>query len=1255
MLQQEYRIVTLNVNGLQRPVKRSKLIAKMKRENQHVIFWQETHMMRDEHEKLKKLGFKNTFYSSYKGHTRGVAILISNKVTFQLDTQIVDKEGRYVLVKGLLDSREVTLLNVYRPPGSDKLLIKKIFELIATEATGILITAGDFNIQMESRDSSNPHKVINPESLYVKRMLREMEMFDVWRDLNPATKQYSFFSHPTGHHSRLDYIFMFNTERHRIIECKIGVKDVSDHAGVYLKLHLDVQPKKTIWRLNTSLLNNTQFQEYNKKEIKEYLELNNTEDITPDILWDAAKAVLRGKIIMWSANHKKLQQKRIKDLTNGLENLEKQHMELNDPQLLEQIRTTKFELNELLDKQVEIKLKYVRQKYYENGPRAKKVLAWKLRKQQNERSIFKIRDPDTNIIAYTTEEIQKSFEKYYRKLYSQPTAAEPPLVQNFLESLDLPMIGEVQNKLLTMDITATEIDDAISRLKTNKMSGGDGFPAEWYKAFKGALTPTLKSCFNHVLKGGDTPVSWRQAIISVIPKTGKDKTTCSSYRPISVLNIDYRLFASIMAKRLEDILPDIIDTDQCGFLKNRQTQDNVRRALFLMDNMSNNNATSLAISLDAEKAFDSCRWDFLYMVLHRLGFNEQIIQCFRSLYYQPTARIKVNGSLSSEIKLERGCRQGCNLSPALFAIFIEALAQTIREDNSIKGIFMRGSEHKISLYADDVLVTISEPETSLPKLMACLERYGSYSGYKLNIEKTQVLTYNYSPHRNIRNRYKFNWDAKTIRYLGINIPKDLTNIYSENYDSISKEIQHDLDRWAPLVFGMHDRIEAVKMNVLPRLLFLFQSLPIEIPKKQFDNWNRAISRFVWRSKKPRVRFKTLQLSKDEGGMALPCLEDYYKAAQIRYLIYWCNPICNAKWKEIEINQLNIPLQAILGDRALLKAHSGELSKWTKVPLKIWFKECKDQKIDKEIQRLRWIAYDTEFAPARMDARFKQWTWWGITTYCTISSNTSLKSFQYLKDKHDLQNQDFYRYLQLRHHFDKNIKGQEPVTDLVQILSEAYKGDTTKQLISKLYWSIQTAKKHSTNYIKIKWEKEAGLTITEEDWSNICDVISTTTSSGLWREFSWKNMIRFFISPKVKSLQTGTPESGNCWRKCNNTMAGHFHVFWYCPIIQRFWQEIISNINTIMGFEIEHKFTDIYLCNISGGLSTPDKYLLKILLVAAKKAITKKWLDSNPYERRVDSHCLTFSVRLCTEKFYKYWLKWIMYRYMGMDILGGTFV
>lgn len=1226
----------------------------MKRENQQIIFWQETHMVREEHEKLKKLGFRNTFYSSYaKGRARGVAILISNNVAFQSSAQINDKEGRFVLVKGTLDSKEVTLLNVYRPPGRDDSFIKKIFDIIATEVSGTLICGGDWNVQLHAAlDSTNPTKKMNPESIHVRKLLKDIGMFDVWRELNPSARQFTFFSHPHAVHSRVDYFFMFNAERQMIIDCSIGVRDVSDHAGVYLRLNLEVQPKNTIWRLNASLLNDNLCKEYIKKEIEEYLEFNTTEEVSPSVLWDAAKAVLRGRLIMWSARNKKKKQKQVTDLTNELKALEQRHVESHNPQILERIQSTKQRLNGILDKQVEIKLKYIKQRYYEVGPKAKKMLAWKLRKQQTERSIFKIRDPNTKVMCHTTEDIQQSFVKYYKELYSQPEAAEPSTIEHFLESLDLPSIGMEQNQLITQEITMTEIDNAISRLKTNKVPGGDGFPAEWYKTFRELLIPTLQKCFNYVLLGGKTPVSWKQAIISVIPKVGKDRTECSSYRPISVLNLDYRLFASIMAKRLEDILPDLIDTDQTGFIKNRQTQDNVRRALYLIESMSKSKTESLAISLDAEKAFDSVRWEFLYLVLQRFGFNDTVIRCLKSLYHLPTARIKINGGLSEVVNLERGCRQGCNLSPALFALFIEALAQVIREDVSITGISIKGMEHKLSLYADDVLVTLSNPKSSLPKLMTCLEEYGSYSGYKVNINKTQTLSFNYLPQENVRRKFNFKWNADVIKYLGVNIPKKLTDIYNVNYNPITREIKTDLDRWVPLTLSMYDRIETIKMNILPRLLFFFQSLPVEIPKKQFDEWNRLISRFVWRGQKPRVRFSTLQLPKEQGGMSLPCLEDYYKAAQLRYLVCWCSCDYNAKWKDIELSQLDVPLQSVLGDTTSKIVQSDELSNWTRVALNIWFKECKNSKLGRDARLLRWVAYDRDFKPGQLDSRFKQWIRKGITSYSTISSSAGLRSFQYLIDNHNLEKQDFYRYLQLRHHFDRDIKNNKGTEmSLISIFIEAYKGSTHKKLVSRIYSKLQSNRNHSTLYVRDRWEKEANIVLTEEEWLDICEIQSTTSSSGQWREFAWKNTMRFFITPRRTYLQSGRPGAGSCWRECNNSMADHYHIFWGCPAIQSYWLGIVSEINLIMEFEVECSFNTVYLGNIPTTFNTQDKYLLKILLVASKKAITKKWLNKNPPTKEewitivkgvFEMERLTFSLRLCTDKFYKYWSKWLVY-------------
>lgn len=88
------------------------------------------------------------------------------------------------------------------------------------------------------------------------------------------------------------------------------------------------------------------------------------------------------------------------------------------------------------------------------------------------------------------------------------------------------------------------------------------------------------------------------------------------------------------------------------------------------------------------------------------------------------------------------------------------------------------------------------------------------------------------------------------------------------------------------------------MNVLPRVLYLFQSLPVQIPMLQFMEWDKKILRFIWNGVKPKSKYSTLKIPKKEGGLALPNFKEYYYAAQLKPMIYWCISHCTTKWKEI---------------------------------------------------------------------------------------------------------------------------------------------------------------------------------------------------------------------------------------------------------------------------------------------------------------------------------------------------------------------
>lgn len=122
--------------------------------------------------------------------------------------------------------------------------------------------------------------------------------------------------------------------------------------------------------------------------------------------------------------------------------------------------------------------------------------------------------------------------------------------------------------------------------------------------------------YNHAIEIGKLPESLELALITVLPKPGKDQKLCSSYRLISLLTIDYKIFSKILSLRLGKHIPDLIHLDQTGFIQNRSPIDNVRRLFNIIHASETDNSPTVAVSLDAEKAFDRVEWPYLYEVMN---------------------------------------------------------------------------------------------------------------------------------------------------------------------------------------------------------------------------------------------------------------------------------------------------------------------------------------------------------------------------------------------------------------------------------------------------------------------------------------------------------------------------------------------------------------------------------------------------------------------------------------------------------------
>ncbi len=164
-----------------------------------------------------------------------------------------------------------------------------------------------------------------------------------------------------------------------------------------------------------------------------------------------------------------------------------------------------------------------------------------------------------------------------------------------------------------------------------------------------------------------------------------------------------------------------------GFVKARYGSDNIRRPLNIINHSKLNNVQTLIVSLDAEKAFDRIEWKFLFAALKKIYLSDKFISLIKNLYSNPLAKICTNNFTSEAIVLRRGCRKGCPLSPLLFNIAIEPLAEVIRSRDNVSGVCIANTVHKISLYADDILLYLTKPDQSIPATLSIINQGCDFS------------------------------------------------------------------------------------------------------------------------------------------------------------------------------------------------------------------------------------------------------------------------------------------------------------------------------------------------------------------------------------------------------------------------------------------------------------------------------------------------------------------------------------------------
>ena len=1218
-MDREIIITSMNCQGLSNNDKRKDVLNFLKQRRYCIYCLQDTHFTEKEEKYIRSQWGFECFFNSHNSQSRGVAIFLNNNFEYKLNRIKKDTLGNKLILHINIYGKRILLINIYGPNRDSPHFYEELKQDIIDFNVEHTIIVGDFNLVLnQEKDTKNYLHINNPRAKEkVLDICIELNLVDIWRELNMEKTMYTWRKNNGNKQARLDFFLISENLFVEVGETKIETGYRSDHSMITLKLKGTSKIKgHTFWKFNNSLLKDKEYVEVVKNVISNIINQytsngstlnnnnnnnnnNNTNFVIDDqLFFEVLLMEIRGKSISYATFKKKKIDKQEQNLIQDINSLQENN---SDNKSIEEKQHQLQELEGLMIRS--------RAKWIDQGETVSKYFC----NLENRNFVSKampnlITEDGTK--TKNQVEILNETSSFYKKLYEKREVKNINL-KHTLSQEDIPKLNENEANNIEGMITEEEALCSLKNMKNNKSPGSDGFTIEFFKFFWKDIGKFLVRAINYSFVKGEMSSTQKEGVIICIPKGDKDKQLLKNWRPISLLNVSYKIASSCIANRLKTVLPKLINEDQTGFIAGRYIGENIRNLYDILHYTEKNQIPGLLLLIDFEKAFDSISWTFISKVMTFFNFGESIKKWIKIFYLNIKSCVTVNGQVSKWFEISRGCRQGDPLSPYLFILCAEILALMIRKNQNIKGVKIRGIEYLISQYADDTSLTLEASERTLENTLQVLKFYAEASGLHVNLEKTKVIWFGSQKGSEIKLCRDWNlcWEKGIFTLLGVKFSLNLTEMIDLNYQEKIREIKNLLLQWSKRILTPFGNLTVVKSLAMAKINHLLLSLP-NPNQNIIKELNSLFFKFIWNGSKDRIKRDVAIKEYKHGGLKMIKVESFVEAIKVT----WIRRITQRETKGTKL--LNSQYDNIMEFQKFgvefLKSKLRIIdNKFWYDTFSAWIKFSNKLKLESWTHFLNQPLWHNNFVKVGGKCIFyKKWFEKGIYFINDlIDTNGDLYSYDYIEnilqvETNFIEAQGLLRAIwQLKNSLNfqnTTYKLVSPIKPLqLEVLSRDKKGCQRIYRILTNNNSIPIAQR--------KWNTELD-TQQNLNWNDVYILPYKLTKDTKLRWFQYRLIHRIISTNTFLSL-IGVRDNNTC-SFCNNFPETLIHLFWDCQIIKDFWRNLEEWL----------KSECVHICNIQ--LTKNDIFLqiqekqrtdniLNLIVLLAKVYIYKAKFNNIP--------------------------------------------